>query len=113
MTPADWLRMLEHRFGAFPDQYIVIDLETSGFTRDKDLVVQIGFCEVRDGRPQRVESAVLDWTRYSGVNRAWLLDRLDYARLSCARRGVRFPWTWERVAQGVRPILALAHFGEH
>jgi DNA polymerase III epsilon subunit-like protein len=71
------LRVMRRRFNCFPDNYLVIDLETTGLSRQEDLIGQIGYCVVQNRRPVKTYSAVLNWFRHADVDKPWLLNRLQ------------------------------------
>lgn len=110
MTPVDWFRCWLERFGKFPDDYLVIDTETTGLQHSSDFIVQIGWCEVRNRRVADNDGVVLDWLERGSAltDRQDFLKRLDRTRYYMESRGNRYPWTPAVIANGTCPLEALA-----
>jgi len=97
--------------GSWPRSYCTFDCETSGFVRDKDLIVEMGHCLVEDGKPVDRLSLVLDWTEHDIVPDHWLRRRLDETRQAMAQDGKTYCMTYERMrAEGVRPPEKVLRF---
>jgi DNA polymerase III epsilon subunit-like protein len=64
------------RFRSFPDDYLVLDTETTGVDFKQDLIWQVGHCLVNGRRPGDRGGVLLDWTRHPKINQAWLKQRL-------------------------------------
>jgi len=83
-----WPELLRRRLGpthcpsGLPTEYISIDLETTGFYRVQDLVVQLGHSICIDGVVRDSGGFYLDWTR-CGVDPRWI-----DARLAEVRKGI-------------------------
>lgn len=71
-----WLNGFADSLG-FPKDYLLLDLETSGFDFNQDLVIQWSLGVVRDGRLDDVTTQSLDWTRVPSVSLDWLSDKLS------------------------------------
>jgi len=47
--------------GSWPDDYTCFDLETSGFSFDRDVIVEWGHCIVRDRQPTNRMGFIINW----------------------------------------------------
>jgi DNA polymerase III epsilon subunit-like protein len=106
-----WLQAWTQRYGPFPDDYLVLDTETTGLSSDEDLIVQVGYCRVAGRSVVENGAQVLDWTSYPGVDQSWLSARLDDTRARLGARGVDgwdYPWSRERLAHGASPLVVLS-----
>lgn len=108
----------KNRFRAgLPSNYLCWDLEATGFSRDDDLIVEIGHCVVHDRKPVQRMATLLDWTRSEHVNQDWLRDKLNYVK-KCVEtdedgnpNGRRFDITYERLRkEGVPPEDAFEYY---
>lgn len=92
----------------FPDNYFIFDLETSGFSRQNDLITQIGWAIVRDRRIVDNQALTLNWTRYINVDQMWLEWRLGELETTFRRQGKPYHLTYEVLAASpTDPIEAL------
>ena len=73
-------------FQEIPKKYLVLDCETSGVDRTRDIIIQVGFCAVEDGKSQnmgaflvkRPPGAVRNWEMTTKITRITQAD-LDAA----------------------------------
>ena len=111
-----WFCAWNHRFG-FPASYTAFDLVTSGIDPETDLIIEAGFCLVRNGRVEDRHSIVLDWGQESTIDSQWLRARLKQTASRMEwRDGVRtpqfYPFDFDAVVrEGMHPRLALTAFG--
>lgn len=103
------LRAWFDEYGLPPDDYLAVDIESSGVDHRKDYPVQFGWCRVV-GRAAALGAAVaVDW---SGLDRAEydiFRARLAACRESMAARGNNYPWTPELLVRvGKAPGDAVA-----
>lgn len=108
---AKWVELFAEWHGKpLPDDYLVFDLETTGFRKDFDLPVAIGWCIVRGRRPIQQAELVLDWTRFPElVCPDWLREQLDRIRYALQDQGARWIYTPEYLAEhGKNPIWVLS-----
>lgn len=104
---ADTLREIGRVF-PFPDDYTVVDIETSGFSRDKDLIIAWGFGHIRGRKAQGYQEAVLDWTRHPQIDQVRLRRQLERIADEFRQKGRVWYYPIERLrAEGVDPIPAL------
>lgn len=85
---SDWVRL----YGEFPDDYVCVDLESTGIT-ERDKIVQIGWCLVRGRKPILTGSVVLDWTDDADTDQKWLAETINRTRKKMADKGKQYPWT--------------------
>lgn len=95
----------------FPDDYLVLDMETTGLSRDYDLPVDIGHTIVRDGEVVHRGSLMLNWSGYPQVERDWLDERLTKVKFAMEKQGKSFHYPIERLeAEGDPPEKVLAFY---
>lgn len=91
-----------------PSSYCSVDLETTGFSKDYDLIVEYGHCLVDNGQVVDRLNLVLDWTRHPIIPQGWLAQQLDYVRNRMAERGMTYHMTMRRLRdEGIDPIKGL------
>lgn len=106
-------RILRHWFysdGAqgLPENYTCFDLETTGFSPQEDLILEIGWAIVRNRQIVDCNSAVLNWYDCPDIDPQWLTARLQRTAEQSARNGVVYHFTPERLhAEGGPPIPVL------
>lgn len=111
-------RYFNRRFKAgLPSNYCCWDLETTGFKRDDDLILEIGHCIVHNREPANRMATLLDWTRSDHVDQTWLRDQLAYVKEKVERdedgnpSGKHFHITYDRLRdEGVPPEDALEFY---
>lgn len=104
----DWFA--ERCGGQWPDSYLSIDLETSGFDRSKDVILEVGHVLRVRGRIESEMQTVLDWTDHPIVSRAWLEQRLNRQRQNLELAGKHFPFTIELLQREGRPPEEVMRF---
>lgn len=98
------------QYGPFPDDYVCVDLESTGITA-QDKIVQIGWCAVKDRKPVLSHSIVIDWTTDHATDIRWLEKTLANTRVKMEQKGKQYPWTVELLrARGKKPRDAVATF---
>jgi DNA polymerase III epsilon subunit-like protein len=94
--------------GSWPTDYTCFDLETSGFSRDRDVIVEWGHCLVRDGKVEDRLSLVVNWYGSGLVPDDWLTGQLNRVRKQMAKDGRKFRVTPAVMrAEGVPPDKVL------
>ena len=92
----------------FPDDYFLFDLETSGFSRENDVITQIGWAIVRDRQIVDNQILTLNWTRYPGIDQMWLEWRLSELEATFRQQGKPYRLTYEVLAASpTDPIEAI------
>jgi len=117
LTKAEALAEIFHRLRdlrvVFPDDYLVIDTETSGANVAKDFITQVGWCVVKDRRSVTHGDIVLDWTKSDGVNQQWLGERMATTKQALANRGGQQHTDMRRMAdEGLPPVEVLYQYWE-
>jgi DNA polymerase III epsilon subunit-like protein len=107
---AAWFRRWVDRYGPFPRDYLIIDTETTGLSFGKDLVLQVGLCEVRKGKVVENHDVVLNWFAHPSISHMWLAQRIRETREQLQAQGCNYPWTVERVGHGEPPMEVLADY---
>jgi DNA polymerase III epsilon subunit-like protein len=112
MEACSWFSYWANTYGEFPDDYLVIDIETSGPDIDKDLIVQIGWCHVIDRKPISNNGLLLNWDKSPLIDTNWLRHRLnetlDY--MLTVRQVDSYPWTYDAILSGDSPLSVLTRF---
>lgn len=110
----NWKNMFKRATGSdFPDSYFCFDVETSGFNREKDLILEWGHCLVSDRVAVDRNSVLLNWYESTVVPADWLDDRL--ARLAREMELADRAWhiTPERLKdEGINPIQGVKFMHE-
>jgi DNA polymerase III epsilon subunit-like protein len=104
------LRDIESWLGhSLPDDYLVFDLETTGFKRDFDLPVCFGWCLVRDREDVSNGELVLNWYKYPElVEPEWLDSQLYRVQWGMESAGSRWLYTPEYLREhGLDPLRVL------
>ena len=94
----------------WPADYCVVDIESSGFSREKDLICEFGLCLVQDHQWVDRNSFVLNWYALGDdvVPHSWLTDRLLRVARQMELGGSVFSVTPQRMREeGVHPQTAL------
>lgn len=101
-----WFR--ERIGGAWPKSYVCIDVETTGYSPDKDLVTEWGHVLVEDGQVTNRLSMVIDWTNHPVVPHHWLVSRMAAVNQGMQLAGRTCHHSIERMrAEGDPPDEAL------
>jgi hypothetical protein len=111
------LDQLESDMGSeLPNDYVCFDLETTGFRKDDDLIVEMGNCIVEQNAAQYYESHVLNWAdpKYRDVTpRDWVKWKLKKCAEQMAKAGRTCHMTIDRMeAEGEDPIEVLETYVE-
>lgn len=86
-------------YGPFPRDYLAVDVETTGLSPD-DVPVQIGWCEVIDGKPAHNVARVIDWTQhFDRAALTALAARMEKTRAAMQSKGKAYDWTLDRLAE--------------
>lgn len=94
-------------------RYLSYDSETTGFSMQKDLTVEMGYCRWQNDKA-KYDSHLLGWTRFGFervVERRWLADKLNYVREQMEKNGNSYHVTLERIDnEGLHPVKLLKHY---
>ncbi len=102
------MRHWEARALPMPKNYVVVDLETSGFEINKDLILSIGHVAVEGGKIVSHTDTYLNWPDSGLVDPAWLRDKMEYTRRSMEEKGTNCPMRYHFLQErGVDPKTAL------
>lgn len=98
-------KALRPRLRDFPRRFVAVDTETTGLSVDDDLILQLGYCLVENGKVVERSSLILDWTsRPDLVDEDVLQERLT----SRAERMQDGRYTPAMLAEeGVDPVCGL------
>ena len=102
-----WFRELYG--GSWPASYCCIDVETTGYSFDRDVITEWGHCLVEDGKVVDQISLVFDWTNNAlGVADHWLRNRLAALQMGMSMNGRSCHMSYERMrAEGMAPDKAM------
>lgn len=81
----DWLRA--NLGGRWPSTFTAVDIETTGLDRLTDLIWQIGFAEVIDGKLVSTGQWIIDWTIAAVIDQLDLQDRMGRVIRRMEERG--------------------------
>ena len=97
--------------GEWPRSFVTFDLETTGFSLDRDVITEIGHCLVQDGEVVDRFSVVLDWTHHHIVPAHYVRERLSHVAAAMYDSGHRLSVSWEQMQEeGVEPEKALQFY---
>ncbi len=93
---------------AWPRSYCCVDVETSGYSMEKDLVVEWGHVLIEDGEIVDRLTLVLDWTNHAVVPDHWLRGRINVLRQGMELAGKPCHTYYETMRdEGMKPDKAL------
>jgi DNA polymerase III epsilon subunit-like protein len=99
--------------GEWPRKYLTFDVETTGFKRDRDVIVEMGHCLVENGKPVSRLNIVLDWSNHKVVPVDYVKRKLIEVRDGMARDGRQWGMTFQRMQdEGIQPEKALSFYRE-
>ena len=95
-----------------PDDYLVIDCETTGFKRDGgDFILDLGFVRVENNEIVDHGNAELDWSQHPDVSDGYVQERLAKLAKSYGEAGRPLYYDWERLCRdGQEPCGVLHRF---
>lgn len=110
-----WPAWFRARYGGeLPKTYCVIDVETSGFSPDRDVVTEYAHLLVHDGKITSHSSIIFDWTNHKIVPMHWLERQLQNLHAGMALKGRRCQITIKRMQEeGMKAEEALKFANEH
>lgn len=96
--------------GSLPRSYLCYDIETSGFSREHDVILEFGHCLVHDGKLVDRNSVVLNWFLHDTVPHSYLREQLANVARNMQIECKSWRLT-ERVLEeeGIHPITALPY----
>lgn len=97
-----WFREFGTKF-PYPDNYMTIDLETSGLSPETCYVCAIGHTVVRDRKPVETFETYLNWTTMPEVDQDTLKRQLQQVQEAMFKQGKPFHHTYERLAHDGQP----------
>ena len=95
---------------ALPRDYLVFDLETTGFDRRRDLVWSVGWAVVRNCQVVANEEVILDWTQNRTIDQDRLRSRITLQHEQMAGSGRSCQLTYDVLRHGVEPCGGLGMF---
>jgi DNA polymerase III epsilon subunit-like protein len=104
-----WFRALYG--GGWPRNYLAVDCETTGFSKEKDVIIEIGHCLVEDGVVTDRLDLVLDWSHHPTVPAAYVESKIAQVQRHMADDGRRWGMSWRRMLdEGIEPEEALRFY---
>ena len=95
----------------FPSNYVCIDVETSGFDRERDFICSIGHVVVRDNEIVESKEHYLNWAQYDGIDLEDFKYRLDRTKRSMEAAGKGFYHSYEKLTEdGEAPTTVLMDY---
>lgn len=105
-----WFREWALMYDGFPDDYFVVDIETTGNNVERDLIIQLGWCRVANRQVVDNSGTVLNWTNSPYVDASWVKKRMQETAKQMNdpdSMHKHYPWTFEDLKDGYSPIEAL------
>lgn len=126
-TVSSLFNIMRPQFRNFPNDYVVIDVETTGvkfykgdmpkFFPDSDLITQLGCCIVKDSKAVYQKALILDWSRIPGIDADLLKKRLEETKKNVeftndgVPTGKKYHMTFDLMqSEGREPLEALGLF---
>jgi len=104
---AEVLTQLSQRF-AFPDTYLVLDVETTGFSKTRDFMIDAGWTVVKDRKIVHQEGLLLDWSKVPNVDHGYIQSQLRRQAQEYRKLGRPHYYSWERLCdEGEHPFDVL------
>lgn len=101
-----WFRSLFG--GKWPDTYCCMDLETTGYSFDRDVITEYGHCLVEDGVVKDRLSLIIDWTDHNVIPMHWLTERVSSLQRQMDMAGRVCHTSIEKMrTEGMKPKPAL------
>lgn len=101
------LDLMSRQF-AFPDTYLVLDTETTGFSKDRDYLIDVGWAVVQHGSIVHQDSLMLDWSRVPDADHGYIQYQLRQQADHYAQQGRPHCYPWERLrCEGEHPLEVL------
>jgi DNA polymerase III epsilon subunit-like protein len=94
--------------GELPEDYMTLDTETTGFDRERDVIVEWGHTIVQDRQVTDQLGLVINWLNHPIVPDHWVRHRLAEVKHNMSQQGRSFRITPEVMeSEGVAPEKAL------
>lgn len=93
-----------------PTTYLVLDCETTGFSREQDYIIDVGWLAVQNNVIVDGGSCMLDWSRVS-VDHGYIQSQLLRQATEYGRVGRRHQYPYERLCrEGEEPLQVLHEY---
>lgn len=111
---ASWSQQLLQRYGGeLPLDYCCFDVETTGFSREHDLPVEMGHCLVYDGKVEKRTNLALNWVDDPDIPNDWLEARLRKIHIAMEEKGEKWHITMDYLQQGLDPMRVLEFYYDY
>jgi len=105
-----WFKEFAEKRG-FPDDYVVVDIETSGFRPELNLICSIGHGWVKNRKISKLYDTYLNWSLEPTVEQTKLQQDLEKTQLSMESKGACFHHTYKKlVCEGQSPGKVLEYY---
>ena len=91
-----------------PETYLVLDCETTGFSREQDYIIDVGWLVVRNHAIIESGSSMLDWSQ-ADVDHNYIQSQLMRQATEYGRMGRRHQYPFERLQREGKDPLAVLH----
>ncbi len=105
---AEVLEALAKQF-AFPSTYLVLDCETTGFSKARDFMIDAGWAVVANNQIVHQESLLLDWSRVPNVDHAFIRSQLLRQAEDYRKIGRPHYYPWERLCDEGEDPFEVVH----
>ena len=97
----------------FPSDYLVLDVETTGFSAARDFIVDAGWAVVQNHRIVHQESLLLNWSLIPSVDHRLIRSQLERQAYEYSKVGRPHYYSWERLCdEGLHPVEALQAYAQ-
>lgn len=85
--------------GIVADDYLVLDLETTGVDFSVDLVLEVGWSVIKNRQVAHCGSVMLDWSKHPFVSWDWVCGRLAKLKADFTEKGRHYQFSPELLQQ--------------
>lgn len=98
------LTQWQEQLGQIPYDYLCYDMELTGTSFFEDLVVELGYCLVQNGKADEYHSHVIDWSCEPDIDQEALKERLEQCAAHMAKSGRTYHMTYDRMRKEGQPV---------
>lgn len=96
------LPIFAKQFG-FPSTYLVLDVETTGFSKTDDFIIDAGWAVAVNNRIVHQASLLVDWSCMPGIDCGYIQSQLQRQAYEYAKVGRPHYYSWERLCREGSP----------
>lgn len=98
-------QLMRHWFATgYPETYVSVDTETTGFSLERDIILEVGWTIVRNRVPVTTGHVLINWFESPHIDPCWLIDRMAWTRAKMNEKGQQYPYDAMMLQrEGARP----------